>query len=123
MAYRLAGKPQPMSFEPYPTVSLAQAREKREEAKAQLREGLNPTAQRKAQHHALTFQEAIEQYWGGHSDLTAAYRANALRGLEMHVLESLGHQPIHDLTRENLLAVLRVIDAKSRYVYVRKVSM
>ncbi|MFZ1180908.1 MAG: Arm DNA-binding domain-containing protein [Herbaspirillum sp.] len=39
LAYRLAGKAQTMSFGPYPEISLSRALEKRDEAKAALREG------------------------------------------------------------------------------------
>lgn len=49
LAYRFAGKPKQISFGPYPTVSLAEAREKREDAKRQLLENKDPTTVRKVE--------------------------------------------------------------------------
>lgn len=44
VAYRLAGKPQTISLGPYSAVGLAEARKKRDELKATLRDGGAPTA-------------------------------------------------------------------------------
>jgi hypothetical protein len=50
--YRYAGKAKMLSFGVYPVVSLAEAREKREEARAMLREGADPSATRQAEKSA-----------------------------------------------------------------------
>ena len=42
MAYRFNGKQKSLSFGPYPLVSLKLAREKRDDAKRQLAEGVDP---------------------------------------------------------------------------------
>ncbi|MFG1420694.1 Arm DNA-binding domain-containing protein [Roseixanthobacter liquoris] len=47
LAYRFAGKPKQLSFGPYPTTSLADARLKRDEAKKQLLNGEDPSTVRK----------------------------------------------------------------------------
>ncbi len=65
MAYRLTGKQQTISFGPYPNVSLAEARAKRAGLKAQLQEGADPMASRKANRDALSFKDAVLQYWAG----------------------------------------------------------
>ena len=124
LAYRLAGKPQTMSLGAYPAVSLAAARAKRDELKAQLREGADPAAPRKAQRSSkTTFQAACVAYWQGRKDLTDQYRENALRGLELHLWPALGAKPIDAITREDLLAELQRMDAAGLHVYVRKVRM
>ncbi len=43
MAYRIVGKQQTISFGPYPDVTLAEARAKRDELKAKLRGGEDPS--------------------------------------------------------------------------------
>lgn len=123
VAYRVAGKQQTISFGPYPDVSLADARAKRDELKARLREGADPMAPRKTDRAGLKFKDAVSQYWEGRGDVTLLYRSRALRGIEINVLPSLGGKPISSITREDLLDALRIMDAKGLHVYVRKVRI
>lgn len=123
IAYRLNGKPQTKSFGPYPAVSLADAREKRDALKATLREGGDPMAERKTRRKGVSLREAAETYWNGRGDVTENYRGNALRGIEMYLYPSLGDLPIGSVTRDMLLDALRLLDAKGHYVYVRRVRM
>lgn len=124
LAYRLAGKPQTMSLGAYPSVSLASARAKRDELKAQMRDGADPMAPRKATRAtAEPFKTACEAYWQGRKDVTEQYRDNALRGLELHLWPALGAKPIDSITRNDLLAELQRMDAAGLHVYVRKVRM
>lgn len=123
LAYRFDGKPKTMGFGPYPDVTLAQARIKRDEAKAALREGLDPMAPRRKTKGGVTLDEAVETYWSGRRDLSADYVKNAKRGIEMHLSPTLGKRPIGSIGREDLLDVLRVMDANGLAVYVRKVRM
>src|SRR5690554_6152823 len=65
MRYRFGGKEKTLTFGPYPEVSLAQAREARDAAKAVLREGLDPAVIRRHEQQALqtdTF-ENIAREW------------------------------------------------------------
>ena len=123
LAYRVAGKAQTMSFGPYPAVSLAQAREKRDEAKAALRDGADPMAPRRQTRAGMTLREACEQYWDGRNDLSASYVTNARRALEMHALPTLGNRNIASIERADLLTILQRMDADGLVVYVRKVRM
>lgn len=91
MAYRLEGKPKTMTFGPYPDVSLARARLKRDEVKALLRDGADPMAPRRKQ--GVTLNEAVAQYWQGRKDLSAAYVTHATRAIEQHLSPTLGTQP------------------------------
>jgi integrase len=123
VAYRLHGKPQTISFGPYPGVSLAEARRKRDALKATLRDGADPMAARKPAKAGMTLETACGTYWQGRNDLTDAYRANALRALEMHLWPALGARAIGSITRDDLMGCLEVMDKAGRYVYVRKVRM
>lgn len=122
LAYRLDGKPKTKSFGPYPEVSLATAREKRDAIKAILRDGLDPMAG-KAVKATITLEKASDKYWGGRKDISTGYRNNAMRGIEMHLGPKLGKRDIGSITREDLLAALNVMDAAGHHVYVRKVRM
>ena len=121
IAYRLAGSPKTMSVGPYPDVSLAAARGKRDELKAVLRDGGDPMAPRKESRGTLTLQKACEDFWSGRDDVSADYRTNALRGLELHLWPSLGDRMIASITRADLLVELERMDASGLRVYVRKV--
>lgn len=124
LAYRVDGKPRTMSLGPYPEVSLADARTKRDLARAKLRDGVDPMQERRAPPAAgLTFREACQAYWRGRKHLTPAYVANALRGLEMHLWPALGARPVGDITRAELLAELVKMDAAGLHVYVRTVRI
>jgi integrase len=121
LAYRVDGKPQTLSFGPYPSVGLAEARQKRDQAKARLRDGADPKPKR--ERASMTLEKAGETYWAGRKDLSASYLANATRAIEMHVLPMLGKRPIGQITREELLEALMHLDAAGKHEYVRKVRM
>ena len=122
LAYRLAGKPQTMSLGSYPEITLAAARLKREEVKRALIEGHDPMAPRRVNRQGVTLAEATETYWQGRKDVSATYRTNALRGIELHLVRLLP-KPIGSITRDDLLGELLLMDAAGLHVYVRKVRM
>ncbi len=126
LAYRVGGKPKTMSFGPYPLLSLAQARERRDAAKLELLNGQDPMAPRRdarraAQQSAFLLQAACEEYWSGRKDTTERYRDHVQRAFEMHVYPRLGARPVGEITRDELLEALRHLDAAGKHVYVRKV--
>jgi integrase len=122
LAYRVAGRAQTMSFGLYPEVGLAEARRRRDEARAQLRDGLDPMAPRRAK-AGMTLREACQTYWDGRQDITDQYRTNALRAMEMHIWPWLGARPIAGVTRDDLMPVLLRMDAAGLADYVRKARM
>lgn len=123
LAYRVHGKAQTLVIGPYPAVGLAEARQKRDQAKSELRDGGDPAAARKARKAGLTLTQAHDTYWGGRKDLSASYLANERRAFEMHIEPVLGGRLIRDLSRSDLLEVLNVMDARGLHDYVRKVRM
>lgn len=123
LAYRVNGKPQTLVIGPYPAVTLQEARQKREEAKAVIRAGQDPNAARKATRNAVTLTEAHELYWGGRKDLSPSYLENERRAFEMHVQPSLGARVMRDISRADVLETLNRLDARGKHDYVRKVRM
>lgn len=120
LAYRVNGKPQTATIGPYPLIGLADARKKRDELKLKLLAG-EPLVKRAKR--SLTVSEACAEYWGGRGDLSASYKANATRGLEMHIEPVIGAVPVADLTRDQVLDALRPMDAAGLYTYVRRARM
>ena len=120
-AYRLDGKPQTASFGPYPGVTLAEARGKRDDLKAQLRAGTDPRTPKRVE--GTTFEQDCRAYWDGRRDLSEGYRENALRCLELNLWPKLGGRITATITRDDMLEVLRPMDAAGKHVYVRKARM
>ena len=65
LAYRFAGKQKTLAFGAYPTVSLQEARERRDAAKRLLAKGIDPSAQRRLHKKAIgvgnTFKAVAEE--------------------------------------------------------------
>lgn len=123
-AYRLDGKPQTLSFGPYPAVTLAEARQAIQGLKADLRAGIDPASRRKqSSKAALTFRQASEDYWAGCQDLSPKYLLNMRRAFEMHLYPQIGDTPIADVKKDVLMTPLLALDARGKFVYVRRVLM
>jgi len=125
MSYRFGGKPQTATFGPYPRVSLADARKRRDDLMQALDRGEDPKAKKEPKKPAdvLTFQTACENFWRGRKDITSGYRDNALRGLEMHLWPTLGELPITEIDKPALMKALLRMDDAGKHVYVRRVRV
>ncbi len=128
LAYRFAGKPKQLSFGPYPTVPLVEARQKREEAKRQLLAGEDPSAVRKLEKVAAsvssanTFsavaEEFIERLKGrGIAEVTLAKKRWLLTDLAG---PSLGHRPIAEISAFEILSVLQQVERSGRRETARR---
>ncbi|MGP3135247.1 tyrosine-type recombinase/integrase [Serratia nematodiphila] len=126
--YRYAGKAKLMSFGTYPLVTLADAREKRGEARKQVANGIDPVAEKKAQKLAQKLAvensfEAISREW--HTNKadrwTLAYREEIMRTFEQDVFPYIGQRPIAEIKPLELLEVLRRIEKRGALEKTRKV--
>ena len=111
--YRHNGKARMLSFDAWPAVSLADARERRDDARKLLAQGIDPSAARRAAKDAdaLTF-EAIAREWLARQDLASA-TANKHRWLlERHILPVLGAKPIITITAADVLALLQGLESR-----------
>ncbi len=121
MAYRIDKKPQTATFGPYPLVGLAKAREKRDDVRKALVDGVPVKKASKAS--GLKLRDASAQYWAGRQDLSEDYRSNATKAIEQHVNPVLGDRLIGALTKDDVLGPLNVMNAKGLFDYVRKTRM
>ncbi len=127
MNYRFEGKQKTLSFGPYPAVSLAEARAKREEAKAVLRDGGDPSKkakQEKYQQHLASIStfnaiadELLEKDVREGKAETTINKRRWLLGLARR---DLGPLPIKDIKAPAVLAVLREIEAAGNYETTRR---
>lgn len=122
MKYRHGGRERLLALGVYPEVSLAEARKRRDEARATLREGSDPAAARRAERRQAmlaaenTF-EAIAREWLAKQQeaLAPATYAKACWTLEELVFPWLGARPVAELTAPDVLDVLRRIEARGAH--------
>lgn len=126
--YRYAGKARLMSFGSYSLVTLAEAREKRDTARKQVANGIDPVEERKAQKLAQQLSsensfEAISREWHANKAdrWTLAYREEILKTFEQDVFPFIGRRPISEIKPLELLEVLRRIEKRGALEKTRKV--
>lgn len=128
MKYRFADKENVLSFGPYPEVTLVEARAKRDEARALLRDGQNPSIEKRKQKAAAIFDtgttfEAVAREWHDEnkSKWTAVHCYDVLHSLERDVFPSLGQLPIKSITAPMVLKALRAIEDRSARETARRI--
>ena len=126
--FRFAGKARLMSFGSYDIVSLAEAREKREVARRQVANGIDPVQERKAQKLAQKLStensfEAVSREWhAAKADRwTVAYREEIIKTFEQDVFPFIGKRPIAEIKPLELLGVLKRIEKRGALEKTRKV--
>lgn len=119
MKYRVDGKEKRLSFGAYPEVGLKDAREKRDEARKLLAQGIDPGAAKKAEkteklERAANTFEAVAREWAGKmaASWSPAYGGRLMRRFERDVFPVIGAKPIADIKPVDLLAALRKIEAR-----------
>jgi integrase len=113
--YRYQGKHKTLSLGTYPTVSLKDARERRDELRRELARGIDPGVVRKAGKvaQANTFELLAEEWRGKFSRAwTPKHSERIAARLRANVFPWLGSKPIRDITAPELLAVIRRIEAR-----------
>ena len=127
MDYRCGGKRGTLAFGVYPTVSLAEAREKRDAAKKQLAAGIDPAAQRKLDKIAAvtsrqnTFRLVAGEWLEKLSrEGKAAATLSKSKWLIDLACEVIGERPVAEIGHPELLHVLRRVEARGRYETARR---
>lgn len=128
LAYRFAGKANQLSFGPYPLVSLAEARQKRDEAKKLLLDGKDPSTTRKLEkvNAALaqgnTFGLLAGEYIERLERRGASERTLAKNRWLLETLAgpALGDRPIGEITPVEILAVLQRVERSGRHESARR---
>ena len=113
MRFSVRGVEKQLSLGVYPLISLKRARERREDLRRQVAEGIDPSAARKAEKRAQaqTF-EAVAREWMAKRQAiwSSEYANNMTRRFEQHVFPWLGSKPIKSLTAADVLEVLERIE-------------
>lgn len=114
LKYRHMGKEKRLSLGVYPDVSLKAARERRDESRKLLTDGIDPSENRKAirstnvERAGNSFEVIAREWFEKHSPNWATSHAyRILRRLEKNVFPWLGGRPIADIKAPELLTTIR----------------
>ncbi|WP_429886196.1 tyrosine-type recombinase/integrase [Geoalkalibacter halelectricus] len=117
--YRFSGKEKILAFGAYPEISLGEARQRREEARKHLANGVDPGEIKKSLQAATVARleegfEVIAREWHGKfaSSWSTSHAATTLRRLEADVFPVIGDRPLADIKAPELLAMLRRVEAR-----------
>ncbi len=116
--YRFGARRNTLAFGVYPEVGIKEARAMRDDARHQIRQGIDPAEKKKAEkdrRHEQTTNtfEAVARRWfkGKEPGWAKSYSSKVIRRLEMYIFPYLGNRPIADITPNELLPVLRKIES------------
>lgn len=111
------GRRNTLSLGRFPEITLKRAREKREEVRALLAEGIDPGAQRQTQREAVaeTF-EALAREWLGkqRAAMADATYSKATWMFEDLAFPWIGARPVSEINAPEILSVLRRIEARGK---------
>jgi integrase len=116
--YSHGGREKLISLGDYQDVTLKRARDKRDEARRLLADGVDPSAQRQEQRAALgdTLTGIAEEFFERQAKKLAATTVDKdLQRLRTYILPSLGRRPIRSITAPELLLALRRIEARGTH--------
>lgn len=116
LKYRFRGKESRVSLGAYPLVSLAEARQRRDDIRKLLTQNINPAHQRMADKAAASpekyFKTVLLAWHKSNKKWSADYAARILASMENHIFPAIGHLPVTTLKTQHFTALLRVIEDK-----------
>ncbi len=119
LAYRFEGKQKTMAFGAYPSISLKEAREKRDDCKSLLARGIDPSLHKKAAKAAYMAEtasayEIIAREWHAKNapGWTESNAERVLARQEKDVFPFIGKRPIAQISAPELLTVLRKVEER-----------
>jgi integrase len=117
LRYEYQGKEKLLALGPYPALGLADARQKRDEAKAQLRAGRDPSLERKlaraaGQVAAENSFEVVATAWHAKQapSWTERHAADVLDSLKKYAFPTLGPLPVAEVETPAIVNVLHSIE-------------
>jgi integrase len=124
--------PRGSSFGVWPEMSLAVARKARDEARIKIKNGINPIEEKKEYRRDIrekiekkdheekqiftTFERvALDWYRRQASQWTEKHSADVFNSLSLYVFPVMGNRPISDISKQDVIATLRKIEAEGKH--------
>ena len=129
LQYWFDGKQKILSFGVWPNISLKEARDKRFAAKKTIKEGIDPNDEKKERFEVQSFEReeeklrkistfqivAHEWFSRQSTQWTERHSIGVLSSLKMHVFPNLGEIPIADISNQDVIATLRILESEGKY--------
>jgi integrase len=125
--YRFAGKRRTLALGVYPTISLSQARTRRDRARELLANDIDPSVDKRAKQRALTHAnentfESVAREWIDKQRKRLAPRYHALlhARLEADIFPLIGSRPVGEIGAAELLEALRKVEKRGALETARR---
>ena len=117
--FRFAGKQHLMAFGVYPEVSLADARQKREEARKLVAAGIDPREHKRAVQEeqtkeVITFESVAREWHATNKKWSEDHSRRVLKSLEDNLFPDIGKRDITELKTRELLAPIKAVEMSGR---------
>ncbi|MEQ4707554.1 tyrosine-type recombinase/integrase [Providencia huaxiensis] len=117
--YRFGGKEKMLAFGVYPDVSLANAREKRDEARKLVASGVDPSEKRKEvkeeqQKEFNTFEKVAHDWHATNKKWSEGHSHRVLKSLEDNIFAAIGKRNIAELKTRDLLEPIKAVEMSGR---------
>jgi len=128
LKYRYAGKEKLLALGVFPEVSIAEARRRRDDARAALRDGSDPNRVKQQRRldatnaSANTFA-AVAEEWIERQHVAEVTASKNRWLLETFLFPAIGSRPINEITPRELLAALRKIEATGKLETAKRAKM
>ena len=118
LKYRFGGREKTLALGVYPDISLADARQRREDARKLLAQGIDPSENKKAVKAsregsaANSFEVVAREWWKSHLvNKAESYKDKVLRRQVLYIFPWIGKKPISEITAPEVLKALKRIEA------------
>lgn len=116
LKYRFGGKEKLLTLGAYPQISLAEARQKKIEARDQIAHDIDPGETKKTEEAAdhITFAKIAAEWLGYKKSarFSGSHSQRVWRSLEVDVLPSLGQLQISEISTKDIAEVIRKIESR-----------
>ncbi|BES19641.1 integrase arm-type DNA-binding domain-containing protein [Escherichia fergusonii] len=118
--FRFGGKQHLMAFGVYPEISLADARQKREEARRLVAAGIDPREHKRAVKEELakediTFESVAREWHAANKKWSEEHSRRVLKSLEDNLFPAIGKRSIDSFSTRDLLVPIKGVEATGRF--------
>lgn len=125
--YRFGGKRKTLALGVYPDVSLARAREKRDDARKKIADGIDPSELKKAvktqrtENAANSFEAVCRDWYAvAYANKAESTREKTMTRLEKDVFPQIGKKPISSITAPDVRGVIERIERRGALDIARR---
>lgn len=117
--FRFGGKQHLMAFDVYPETSLADARQKREEARRLVAAGVDPREHKRAvkeeqAKEVITFESVARDWHASNQKWSESHSGRVLKSLEDNLFDAIGKRNIAELKTRDLLIPIKAVEMSGR---------